>query len=49
MNELVERIDRLITACAKRDLIPSAEMVDELLDLRAAVKEYDVLATPAPA
>lgn len=48
MEDIVDRIDRIISACSKRDLIPSVEIVDELLDLRAAVKERDNLATPTP-
>lgn len=35
MTDLTEAIDRMIADCSKRDLVPSNEIVDGLLDLRA--------------
>lgn len=49
MNEILERIDRIITDCSKRDLIPSAEVVNDLLDLRNEVVETADNLNPIPA
>lgn len=38
MTEILARIDQIIAACAKRDLIPSVEVIDALLDLRNIVE-----------
>jgi hypothetical protein len=48
MEDIISNIDRIISACSKRDLIPSVEVVDELLDLRSRIKERDTVATPTP-
>lgn len=45
MAEILARIDQIISDCAKRDLIPSAEVVDALLDLRREVQNSE----PVPA
>lgn len=37
MNKLLVALDQLIADCAKRDLVPSAEMIDGLLDLRTLI------------
>jgi hypothetical protein len=45
MYVILEAIDQLIQDCAKRDLVPSAEVIDALLDLRNVVENENV-ATP---
>lgn len=47
-EEVLAAIDRIITDCAKRDLVPSAEVVDQLLDLRNHVDLADREAELAP-
>lgn len=37
MADLKDRIDGLIKICSTRDLIPSNEIVDELLDIRNTI------------
>jgi hypothetical protein len=50
MSTITDAIDSLITDCAKRDLVPSVEVVDRLLDLRqyvlADVDTDDLTPTP---
>lgn len=41
MEHLLATIDQIITDCAKRDLIPSAEVINALLDLRNEVEHTD--------
>lgn len=47
MEQILARIDQIITDCNKRDLVPSAEIVDALLDLRNEVERSTTL-TPEP-
>lgn len=47
MDDILAEIDRIIAECSKRDLVPSNEVVNELLDLRNYVALRAQVPSPA--
>lgn len=45
---ILEQIDNLMKVCSTRDLVPSNEIVDELLDIRNTLTQEDADEHPEP-
>jgi hypothetical protein len=41
MTPVIDRIDRIIIDISGRDIVPTSEMTDELLDLRQIARKED--------